>query len=232
MAGFAAASTTMQQHGELSTASVTMKAGFTSVASRYDELMEQARLKVLDKRSGKDETTEKTKGLKRQGDAKGSIANFFKKPCTQPAQAQAVAARHEDTSRTAYEPSTLPEGPLLDMTNIQSRTTMGASRVSQSSYKPLAVPLKTRPAGSLAADRRQSDKSYVFLSSSPPHAEDGENGNTDTAEPVIPAEKPSEPKQRPAATFHTTSMQTVAPQRRTLGMRRSVQGWTPRNTGT
>lgn len=102
---------------------------------------------------------------------------------------------------------------------------------------------------------------YPFLSSSPPklpdpiphdcgstalssHAEiRGEKSNLDsmnevhgakathTAEDLKEEQEPRETRQRPATTYHTTSMQQVGNVRRTLGVKRSMGGWAARGRG-
>ncbi|KXL44277.1 hypothetical protein M433DRAFT_28954, partial [Acidomyces richmondensis BFW] len=63
-----------------------------------------------------------------------------------------------------------------------------------------------------------------LLSSSPLRTENDEHPAIDLASDVQNRDLGST-RFRPASTFHTTSMQQLAPQRRTLGVRRSLQGW-------
>ena len=74
-----------------------------------------------------------------------------------------------------------------------------------------------------------SRKNYAFLSSSPPKppspcAKDPREDDT------TPSASVRENATRPASTFHTTSVQQVGA-RRTLGVKRSMNGWTARGGG-
>ena len=71
---------------------------------------------------------------------------------------------------------------------------------------------------------------YVFLSSSPPPPEP-ETQSTMTNNVQDDAEKETSDV-CPAATFHTTSMAQVQNPRKTLGVRRSMNGWNQRGTAT
>ncbi|KAF2215069.1 hypothetical protein CERZMDRAFT_82929 [Cercospora zeae-maydis SCOH1-5] len=79
--------TSVQQGFSTATATMPVQQGFVSVAARYDELMEQAQLRKVDKRVEQKQQQIKTeepsttaaapKGRKRQIAGQGSIASFF-----------------------------------------------------------------------------------------------------------------------------------------------------------
>lgn len=84
------ATTSVQQGFSTATATMPVQQGFVSVAARYDELMEQAQLRKVDKRVEQKQQQDKTesstsasasaaipKGRKRQIAGQGSIASFF-----------------------------------------------------------------------------------------------------------------------------------------------------------
>lgn len=224
----------MQQQQGFTTASAAMKPGFTSVTARYDELMEQSLLKKVDKRAAREEGADQPRGQKRPGESKGSIASFFKKPCTQPAESQALSRLNDRQGTQRNRPQSRPaKAPLTEITNVQPARHEEADSLKSSSlgqYKPRAMPLKRGPTALARTDETVPGKGYVFLSSSPPQLDDDENetpeantNNTATGRNEVHVEM----KARPAATFHTTSMQ-AAPHRRTLGTRRSLHGWRPR----
>ena len=55
--------------------------------------------------------------------------------------------------------------------------------------------------------------------------------DTQIAEEENEEQEPKEARQRPATTYHTTSMQQVGNMRRTLGVKRSMGGWAARGRG-
>lgn len=86
----------------------------------------------------------------------------------------------------------------------------------------------------------ESTKQYVFLSSSPPPCEYSQKGNMDTSNDISPLDDESTLKStssdirsthgfRPATTFHSTSLTQVRATsnlpKKTLGVRRSMAGW-------
>lgn len=218
-----ASSVTMQQPQSFSTAFATMPTvGFASVSARFDELMEQAQLQKVDKRAeqkAKEPAVPPPKGKKRQTDDRGSIASFFAKkgkPTPEPAH-------------TAVVRPTTASQPLRDVSN---NVNLMPARQPMPAYKPRSTPMFTRPTPTNRDPKdedRENQSKYVFLSSSPPRPE---------AEEQKPAaaissgpERAQEPsaEMRPASTMHSTtmSMANAPPQRKVLGMRRSLHGWPP-----
>jgi len=232
-AGFTTASVTMQQQQQgFSTASVTLKPGFTSVTERYEELMEQTRLQGVDKRAkkAKIEVEDKPKGRKRhQLEGQGSINSFFaKQPRTQPKQEHQLERRPLEH---------LPQQPLREPCNASADLSSKASAprlTGLPQHKPRTAPLFSKPPMSTVSNSVASNDHYIFLSSSPPLPENEENHTSDTL-PISDAthnEGIATAKTRPAPTFHTTSMQSAGIQRRTLGVRRSLNGWNARGGKT
>ncbi|KAK3117276.1 ATP-dependent DNA helicase srs2 [Teratosphaeriaceae sp. CCFEE 6253] len=223
--GFSSAAVTMQQQQDFSTASMTAKPGFVSAKAQYDEVLEEQRLKAVDKRAAqaKAPAVEQPKGRKRQIEGQGTIATFFKKP----AHPESVAVNAELEREVA---GALPfpchrKQPLQELHNHNPAPPI--FRLAPTHKLPSASTLRRPPAS--ASFHVPSQHNYTFLSSSPPQPEAG-NDTSDTAptsdappDPVAPSAKV-----RPASTFHTTSMQAVAPQRKTLGTRRSLHGWNAR----
>lgn len=210
-------SITMQRPQSFSTASTTMPpVGFVSVANRYHDLMEQAQLQKVDKRAehkAMGASIPVLKGKKRQIDDQGSIANFFAKKGKSLAEpAKVVAVTTAPTSQ-----------PLRDVSN--NVNTVPARQPLQA-YKPRSTPMFKRPTSTdVVADdsARENGNKYVFLSSSPPRP--------DFDEKKVPAavQEGSPAQMRPASTMHSTtmSMVRVPPQRKVLGIRRSLHGWPP-----
>ncbi|SMR52605.1 unnamed protein product [Zymoseptoria tritici ST99CH_1A5] len=233
--GFISASTTWAQSSSVtmdrpqgfSTASSTMPVvGFTSVAARYDELMEQAQLRKVDNRAKEKEkqvAEPEPKGKKRQIEGQGTIASFFaKKGKTVPAVGVDVAKQVLARSQTHRPKQPLRELP--DGANNIGPSRASAPAPSLPSYKPRSTPMFSRPeAPRKAIESPKNASKYVFLSSSPTR-EEPEQENIVQAKSDEPADV-APPTFRPASTLHSTTMSQVQPQRRTLGMRRSLHGW-------
>lgn len=148
----------------------------------------------------------------------------------------------------------LLESGISSITACTTMTTLHESPLHSYSKEPLAVipqgladhkllPIIAagRPQPSLLEDKRTT-KQYVFLSSSPPPFQESseEYANTSGADPLQGSKikfetAGSETRKgkndvRPATTFHTTSIATAKADttKRTLGVRRSMAGWTSR----
>ncbi|KAF7197133.1 ATP-dependent DNA helicase srs2 [Pseudocercospora fuligena] len=230
--------TTMQQNFSTANATIPVQQGFQSVAARYDELMAQAQIKKLDQRAAEQEKKaqqkpeQQPKGRKRPIEGQGSIASFFKRPCPSP---------ERDVE------SALPEKPVLNRPALQPlrntqelQPTAGFMTAIQKmpSHKPRSTPMLSKPTISRSASREDGENAggkYVFLSSSPPPP-DPEDEPIIEEPPPAPRHAPAVPALngfRPASTFHTTSMQqqSSGPVRKTLGVKRSMNGWPPPKRG-
>lgn len=206
-------STTMTEQGNFSTSSATMPMGFTSVAARYDEIMEAAQLRKVDKRAEQNQRgVEVPKGRKRPVEGHGSIASFF-------AKKQRPAAETETDVREAPSRPTQPLEDISNTADLRHARSLVVSKTTLPTHKPRTAPRPKRP--SLEKSTAPDQDKYVFLSSSPTRPEPDENH----ADPAQNEVRHDSAILRPATTFHTTSMAKVAPQRKTLGMRRSLQGW-------
>lgn len=220
---FSSAAVTMQQG--FSTDSATIKPGFVSVATRYNELMEQAQLEKMDRRAhqtkSKTSLEEKPKTGKRQIEGQGSIANFFVKRSRPEPIIEALE----------LEAATPSVRPLQELRNLPAEPQARRSDPIYSHHRPRNTPLAGRPIA--GHDRPKTNDRYVLLDSSPPQAESNENLTSDT----VPRSDAKEDettvmKTRPASTFHNTSMQAAAPQRKTLGIKRRMNGWATRGGKT
>ncbi|KAF2160146.1 hypothetical protein M409DRAFT_60253 [Zasmidium cellare ATCC 36951] len=212
----------LHQPQSYSTASATMKPGFTSVKERYDDLMEQAQLRKVDKRAEEQKTSEEApKGRKRQIEGQGTIASFFAKK-----------------QRSSAEPSAPSQPSLKNSRPLQAMSASAANKHTPSApaarpplptHKPRSAPLTRKPQKPVDENDASQDR-YVFLSSSPrkgddeppvPHDDEGEaTAKTGDTTPIF----------RPASTSHATSMTSVTTTRKTLGVRRSLQGWSARKS--
>lgn len=185
------------------------------------------------------------KKTKPRAAGQGAITNFFMK--------RSVSTPSEDTEEVPPLPtaslqrshsSLSSNTPLYDISNVQSPTVR-----QPKPYQSLGLPnykLQNRP---MASKPKRSEPPpdientrYVLLSSSPvkPDWEDTTGTSTGNEQDQAP---PSPVKQsssfmaasglRAASTFHTTSMnqvQSQAAQRKTLGTRRTMQGWSVKHS--
>ena len=224
-------SVTMQQPDEDS-ASRPMP-GFVSVAERYQQLQkenEDRQMRMIEKRAAEKAKEEQLPhSRKRQIEGQGNIIALFSKQQKLTADTKATAV---DNGRHKHRPSKSKQ-PLSDISNINTTSEEAGLPTKpdlQHRYKPTTAPLLKRPGATSSFDATQTDSAYIFLLSSPPQLLDDERQTSDT---LLTSDAPADEKLastafRPASTFHTTSMQTMAPQRKTLGVRRTMNGWANR----
>ncbi|GAB7358456.1 hypothetical protein MBLNU230_g2520t1 [Neophaeotheca triangularis] len=225
----------------LSTSTTSMTPGFTSVASRFDELMathEDGQLRKIDKRAqDKQKGAGPGKGRKRQLEGQESIANFFgakrtkpsPEPSPEPPMARTVSAVR--TSGSARD--TVSTKPLGDISNIDTseRADAPVQKLPSAFRRPLATPLpRPNKTPVMTEEESAANNDYVFLSSPPPRKNDSKDAAKSGQIPEDEPERKQPPTFRPASTFHTTSVSTVGSSRpkKTLGVRRSMNGWADR----
>lgn len=155
------------------------------------------------------------------------------------------ARRRSNTSRNGTVPSLNPTA------NQVSTGDLGAT--SRTPHLPIPEALAThrlqplshtnRPRPLIHEEMPPREKPYVFLSSSPPQIEDfveaAENhfeGQSPTKLMIGPEDSKVAPRHNdtvPSRTFHTTSiaqLHTESAPRKTLGVRRSMNGWSARGS--
>jgi DNA helicase-2/ATP-dependent DNA helicase PcrA len=226
--GFSMASTAMQG----------VKAGFTSARDLGDlQAMqrEAERVRTLavahDAEAGKAAYAEakkaetkpaRAKTVKPRAAGQGAITNFFTRPQnTVPNKVEPspfVRAPSLHRSSSAMSNST----PLDDILNIQLPPVRLSHPLSLPSYKLNNRPMASKPKRS---EPEVENTRYVLLSSSPVKPD-----HDDAPEKVEEGDGPesSVSSFRAASTFHTTSVslvQSQTAQRKTLGTRRTMQGW-------
>ncbi|KAK5700593.1 ATP-dependent DNA helicase srs2 [Elasticomyces elasticus] len=225
---FSTAAVTMQQQQDFTTASTTVKAGFVSAKAQYDDILEEQRLKKVDERAAQAKAVadEKPKGRKRQIEGQGSIASFFAKPST-------TAKKENESCSNSIDQHDAKRVkiPLQELSNVNTMASedMANRRLMLSHKIPSAAPSRQTPRPT--SHLPPAGNPYPFSSSPPQQDDDDGNPTTSDTIPTSDAghdETTNNMIARPATTFHTTSMQTVAPQRKTLGMRRSLKGWNAR----
>jgi DNA helicase-2/ATP-dependent DNA helicase PcrA len=201
------------------------------------QVLGSSKFESTNRKASKDEP--KAKAVK-QGQGKGSLANFFIQSTSKPTDFAAAEPTLPTIAATYRLPDSVP----------QQFSSHGLSTKALTIKRPRVVlDEKTSP---------NRKKHYVFLSS-PPNREDVEpagkqrssagsgedpvclsNGDTAPDPPIARTTDDnllrnlvkSESAYRPAKTMHTTSMSALhnnnAPVRKTLGVRRTMNGWDSR----
>ncbi|KAM0692279.1 hypothetical protein Q7P36_008480 [Cladosporium allicinum] len=241
-AAWVTASTTMQGEGGGVNPS-SFASGFVSVRSNYGKIMEEQeekRLRALDKRAAEQEKVtqgQAPKGRKRQMDGQGTISNFFgKKPRAEESLESSTKPMQQirPTQRLPTAPVFKPaSAPLRDVSNINKpheAHPLSSKPLSALQHRVRAAPLvNRRPLVHSASDPvPKTNIGYVFLSSPPPQPEEEDDPEPEPTKVEPPAPTTSHlPSFKPASTFHSTSMQGVPSQRRTLGIGK-MKPWSAR----
>lgn len=244
--GFSMASTTMQG----------AKAGFTTARDLGDlQAMQREAERIRMLATAQDAETARTsyredkkaevrpaqaKRVKPRAVGQGAITNFFTK--------RSASTPSEDTEQAV--PSHVPplqhpqsslssSNPLHDISNVQfssARSSKPYQSLSIPSYKLQNRPMASKPKRSEPLSDMENTR-YVLLSSSPvkPDYEDPTyDGDHQEDDPVKQSSSSTAASGfRTASTFHTTSISQVhnqAAQRKTLGTRRTMQGWSVKHS--
>ncbi|KAK4555143.1 ATP-dependent DNA helicase srs2 [Recurvomyces mirabilis] len=229
---YSSASITMQQQSDFPGAIAAAAPGFTSLKTKYEEAKEELTLAQMDRRAqqAKKLETEKPKGRKRQMEGQGTIASFFGKPTL----SKQISETTSLGSSAAAKGPGMPAEPKRkrqahqELDNVKAvRSEVVVERQNMLDHKVRTAPL-LRQKSATSAQHSVPAAGYMFLSSSPPRPEDAEISTSATIPPFEEEDTENYAQARPATTLHTTSMQRVAPQKKTLGMRRSLHGWSAR----
>ncbi|RFU36199.1 hypothetical protein B7463_g25, partial [Scytalidium lignicola] len=223
--------TTMDRVSSFTTASVTMHNGFVSAGSHM--------LAFGEEKENASGTSKKQKPSRREGqdtiltffgNARGNKSEMTVSHTSQVTKSNQGATAPQVNSHpfvrnnfsATTRPSNSPNGPLH---SISIPPTLAEHRL------PSLQPSRPRKV-TLASEQQQKRNDYVFLSSSPPRAarkeDDGEIKPVSTDLDVNSLEVPHS---RPAVTMHATSilmLQQAGPHRKTLGVKRSMNGWSSR----
>lgn len=249
---------TMNKTSGFSVTSTTMhhaKAGFTSardlgdlqsmqreaerirmLASAYDAESGQAAYKADKKAEAKPTQTKK---VKPRAAGQGAITNFFaKRSVSTPADDTEFPVPVQVPTLQRSQSLISSATPLHDISNVQSRPPKPFQPLSVPNYKLQNRPIPSKPQRSDPSDMESTR--YVLLSSSPikPDHDPGPEKDVEgEQEPPSPTKQSSSfipvSGLRAASTFHTTSMSQVqnqAAQRKTLGTRRTMQGWSVKHS--
>jgi DNA helicase-2/ATP-dependent DNA helicase PcrA len=217
-----------QDARSMSAVPVPSTAGFRSAKDRYEDIrkeQEQEQLRIIDQRAiDKKKSIAVPKGKKRQMQGHDNIASFFTK------KTRSEPFAPDDQFHSVEKHDTRRLSPLQDVTNTKLAETAAPLAILSSAallHKPRTAPRPRKTVGNDESNQTQDDTRYVFLSSSPVRAGMLDEGATKAVMPH-PAPPVSFQGFRAASTLHTTSMDKAAPQRKTLGVNRSLQGWLPK----
>lgn len=174
-----------------------------------------------------------SKRSKPRAAGQGSITNFLKRSASSMSEDQEPPVPIPKPETYARSTSITSARPLLDVSNKQSFPPR-----PYRPYQPPSFPTHMLQTARMAGKPRKSTPDddappakHVLLSSSP--------AKPDNNPIVISSEKNDQSSKsgfRPASTFHTTSMNQLqnqsggGVQRRTLGARRSMQGWSVKHS--
>ena len=227
-------SVTMQSEG-VAAGAASFTTGFVSVKSKFGEIAQQreeeSRLRALDKRAAEQSKIvqdKAPKGAKRQIEGQGTISSFFgKKPRTGEAPVPVSQVTQQLPTASILRTSS---APLRDVSNInkpRDSHDISSKPLSTLQHRVRAAPSQRRPlAHSTSEPTVRTDNGYVFLSSPPPQPEEEDGPEPAKVEPPK-ASTSYTASFKPASTFHSTSMNSIPPQRRTLGLGK-MKPWSAR----
>ena len=226
--------TTMQRSSTFTTA-MPSSSGFVNVGSHFQALSEQSVNTVRGREVSEPHQEPKSKPSKRvkpkRSEGQGTLMSFLGK--TEPEMAKLpvsnVNSCHElkQTREMSETESTI--NTINKPRGISFRTDINAIEPSLFSHRLGSNPPLPRPRP-LSLNDQAKRKDYVFLSSSPPRAQA-------PSPPLVAADvrkalPVEEAVLRPANTMHTTSISLAHGSgyvKRTLGVKRSMNGWGNRN---
>ena len=233
--GFGYAKDLMQQPSGASRGFASTRPGFQSVAAVYEENIEQAHLSKIDKRAKQAAAAsglDKPMSRKRQIEGQGSIAGFFSKqrkasPEPEPVEDLLLSKPYATSKSVGSTTWMQASSALRESDNASSAHNIhpvGPTSYTMSRHKPQNTPLHRL--GTMQPTTGVQHNDYAFPCSPPEKLEQDENHDGRSVPTTNEGQTTS--LVRPASTYHTTTMQTLAPQRRTLGTKRSLNGWASR----
>ncbi|KAF2132189.1 UvrD-helicase-domain-containing protein [Dothidotthia symphoricarpi CBS 119687] len=245
-------SITEKTEGNMSLVSIESKGGF--ISARDAQAIQQEALRMLasaqDAESGKTTYKKETRTLgtnpvrakaaKPRAAGQGSITSFFARPGNTLSETNPVSPLEVPSSKRSRLLSSYT--PLNDISNVRptiSQPSGGFQSLSMPSHKLQARPMASKPKRAEPG----SDARHALCLSSPTRPQDREviellddDEDTQIGTPVKQTSSStftSTTASRPASTFHTTSMdqiQTQSANRKTLGTRRTMQGWSVKHS--
>ncbi|KAE8453719.1 hypothetical protein EG329_009230 [Mollisiaceae sp. DMI_Dod_QoI] len=232
--------TTMDRATSFTSASVTLKTGFVSAGSHLQVLNEQSvncaatKLQEADTKDPQAQTRRKvtSRAKVKTSEGQGTLFGFLGKPEPVIAKPSQVKAKSLEATKQRHESSSLTYTGSINLPRpigiIEKPTEITASLAGHRIGAGTAI---IRPRQSASVDENGRND-YVFLSSSPPRVK------IPTREVAVPEKPPGLVANppilrlvRPALTMHETSMdklQNGCAARKTLGVKRSMNGWDSR----
>jgi DNA helicase-2/ATP-dependent DNA helicase PcrA len=236
--------TTMERASSFTSAALTSTMGFVSAGSHLQILKEQSVNSLVgssqDTETSRDQTKRKImKQSMKRPDGQGTLMSFLGKPeaDTEP---EAIKRSTPSTqgSETSMPRQNLPNNAFHTARKLPKHGVSTASNESVGIEPSLAnhrlcMGAPTRPRQSHPIMEQESRNDYIFLSSSPTRPKEPlprEDTILECAEGSI-TKPPSLPLIRPAVSMHETSvslLQKSTGLNRTLGVKRSMNGWSSR----
>lgn len=228
--------TTMDRASTLTSASVTMKSGFVSAGSHLQALKEQSvncQVGGLEVGEKDQEPSRKVSGRQKKGlEGQGTLLGFLGKPEPAPSKRPApntLPAGHPK------EHKQVSQGPIMNMDIHRPRISSAIDQpagisTSLSSHRLGPKQTGSRPRTNTSFDQHQRND-YVFLSSSPPRKKATSPEPVPEKPPALTTKPAILPLIRPATSMHMTSVSMLQGEsgvKKTLGMRRSMNGWESR----
>jgi DNA helicase II / ATP-dependent DNA helicase PcrA len=232
------------------TFSMAQKSGFTSAGSHMRALKEQSINSVAEKSAwiadncqrglnleGTVDRKSKAPALPKRFNGQGSLKSFFR-PTAQPISKINSSTESSGVARRTILPKLQPSRGVAE----SCPTYRGILSLGTESDNPRITPTLSsyrlgsaslRPPTRKIFEDDASKKAYVFLSSSPPRPNrPAQDAVLEASEGNASDSKVVAARTRPAKTTHVTSFSMVnnnAP-RKTLGVRRSINGWSSRKS--
>jgi DNA helicase-2/ATP-dependent DNA helicase PcrA len=230
--------TTMDRASSFTSAAVTLKSGFVSAGSHLQVLQERsvdtgALQDIVDSgRQPKKKSSEKQKikGLEGQGTLFGYLGKPEPQKKPAPVSKDSESPKSQHTTSTQFSTARTVNHARQTSTYSES-TTIDPSLATHRLGTTLA---NTRPRQNTQTESELRND-YVFLSSSPPRAKHQHSVEEEVVEEQARLTKPPLlPLIRPAISMHETSVERLKMTGsgvRTLGVRRSMNGWAGRKGG-
>ena len=225
--------------------------GFVSATAHLHQIDQQHEVET-DKKASLTANPKANRKAAFERNVQGNLMSFWRKPCTLVDRHSKANMVHPPTDAFTIYPmvnqshrslvtksTTAPQlhAPSMDPSPRPQRAPLAAIPQPLSNHRLPALSNFSRPYPSDPKETRSS-KQYVFLSSSPPHGDSHledveqassnllEKGSTSKSKDCETTSQASDIK--PVTTLHTTSVSQIQTTKKTLGVRRSMNGWAGR----
>ena len=232
--------TTMDRASSFTSATVTIKAGFVSAGSHLQALTEQSVNCIVESRQTEDEPLKSkatAKSTAKALEGQSTLMSFLGKSESRPLKRIASTTNEPECAKdpTNFSQATIAGRNINQLRPISSNYEPICISPSLANHRLAAGQASIRPRTGIPVEQHKRND-YVFLSSSPPRPKT----ITSEVEPVaeksftsLTTKPPLLPLIRPAITMHTTSIpmaQNLNGTKKTLGVKRSMNGWANRKS--